>query len=110
MKPLPSPSTCPYVSLRFVGLLLAAVSLLVAMFHPGWLRLLFVGWTVATFPLAWFVSHLLLFFMYFGVFWPTAVVLRLFRLDPLGLRPSSTGSFWNDRRLVSDLRRYFRQY
>jgi hypothetical protein len=91
-------------------LLLTAVSLLVAMFRPGWLRLVFVGWTVATFPLGWFVSHLLLFVMYFGVFWPTAVVLRLFRWDPLGLRPSGTGSFWNDRPLVSDLHRYFRQY
>ena len=91
-------------------LLLAAVLLLVAMFYPGWLRPVFVGWTVATFPLGWFVSQLLLSVMYFGVFWPTAVVLQLFRWDPLGLRPSGTGSFWNDRPLVNDRSRYFRQY
>lgn len=90
---------------------LAAVSLLLlAILRPSFLRPLFVGWSVAAFPIGWLVSHVLLFVMYFGVFWPTGFVLRLCGWDPLGLRTSGSGSLWQDRPAASDLRRYFRQY
>ena len=90
---------------------LAAVSLLLlAILRPSFLRPLFVAWSTAAFPMGWLVSHVLLFVMYFGVFWPTGFVLRLCGWDPLGLRTSGSGSLWQDRPPASDLRRYFRQY
>lgn len=91
-------------------LLLACSVLLMAVSRPSWLRPLFVAWSIAAFPMGWLVSHVLLFVMYFGVFWPTGFVLRLCGWDPLGLRTSGSSSLWQDRPAASDLRRYFRQY
>lgn len=90
---------------------LAAISvLLLAVLCPARLRVLYVGWSMAAFPIGWLTSHLLLFLMYFGVFWPTGAVLRLFGWDPLQLRSAVSGSLWQDRKESGDLRRYLRQY
>jgi len=90
---------------------LAAVSLLLlAIWRPSFLRVFYVGWSLAAFPVGWLMSHLLLFAMYFGVFWPTGCLLRLLGWDPLRLRASDDRSFWQDRLPTSDLKRYFRQY
>ncbi|MFM7833168.1 MAG: SxtJ family membrane protein, partial [Planctomycetaceae bacterium] len=62
--------------------------LLLAIWRPSFLRVLYVGWSLAAFPVGWLMSHLLLFAMYFGVFWPTGCLLRLLGWDPL--RPQAT--------------------
>jgi hypothetical protein len=78
--------------------------------RPQWLRPVFVGWMILVFPIGWLVSHLLLAVLFYGVFTPLGFLLRLSGKDPLRLRRPVVDSFWQDKPIVTDLRRYFRQY
>jgi hypothetical protein len=77
---------------------------------PQWLRPVFVGWMILVFPIGWLVSHLLLAVLFFGVFTPLGFLLRLSGKDPLRLKKPVMDSFWQDKPVITDLRRYFRQY
>lgn len=93
---------------------LAAVSLvllLTACLRIAWVRPVYLGWMLAVFPIGWVVSHLVLAAVYFGVFWPIGLALRLTGYDPLQLRPSpDRTSYWTKRPSAPSAERYFRQY
>ena len=100
--------TAPRVA---VGLLAAAATGgLLGTLRPQWLRPVFVGWMILAFPVGWLVSHLLLGALYFAVFTPLGVLLRLLGKDALGLRRSTAASYWQKKPQQTDLRRYLRQY
>ena len=78
---------------------------------PKLAKPLFVGWTVAVFPVAWVVSHAVLAAMYFGLFAPLALVFRLTGRDALRRRVCPVGeTFWTERPEVTDMKRYLRQF
>jgi hypothetical protein len=79
-------------------------------FRPQWLRPIFVGWIVLTFPIGWTISNLLLFLLFFGVFTPMGLILRLLGKDPLNLTKPQRSSYWQDKSQQCDLSRYLRQY
>ena len=68
------------------GAILFAV---VALTRPNWLRAPFVASIVATFPIGWVVSNLVLFLLYFGLMTPLAVAFRCSGRDLLNLKPPS---------------------
>jgi|TARA_B100000809_G_C15100268_1_gene516639 hypothetical protein len=78
---------------------------------PPLRRWIFVGWIYAAFPIGWTVSHVLLASIYYLVFTPIGLLLRLIKGDPLErqLDPSAT-SYWRPHESLRDVRRYFRQF
>jgi hypothetical protein len=82
----------------------------VGLVRPQTLRPIFVGWLVAVSPLGWVVSHLLLALLFYVVFTPVGLCLRLTGRDPLGLRfrPGRT-TYWEPRPPVQEVSAYFRQ-
>jgi carbamoyltransferase len=90
---------------------LAAVVVALAAFAPVVVRALLVGWSFATFPLAWLVSHAILALVFFGVITPLGVVLRLWRHDPLGHSfDRAASSYWIPREGPRRDESYFHQF
>ena len=73
-------------------------------------RLVFAA-TVLTFPLGWVTSRLLLAALYFGVFTPLGLVLRVLGRDALRLRACpKQASYWAEKPAPPDVSRYFRPF
>jgi len=91
------------------GSILCAV---LALIRPNWLRAPFVASIVATFPIGWVVSNLVLFLLYFGLMTPLAVAFRWSGRDLLNLKPptESEWTFWSSKNIDRDKRSYFRQF
>ena len=72
---------------------------------------IWVGTMVLTFPIGLVLSHVLVAAAYYLVLTPAALVLRLFRRDPLARawEPEAT-SYWVRRAPAPDPSRYFRQF
>lgn len=97
-----------------LALILAALAVVigvVAIAAPPALRWLFVGLTLAAFPLGWLMSWIVLGGLYYLVFTPIAVWFRLTGRDALDRRYSELAdSYWVEKPPVREMRRYFRQY
>jgi Saxitoxin biosynthesis operon protein SxtJ len=96
-----------------LALVLGGVAVALAAFGvvaPGWLRPVFVGLLVLSFPLSWLVTHLVLAGLFYGVFTPLGLCFRLLGRDPLGLRPpQGEDTYWAPKPGAADVRSYFRQ-
>jgi hypothetical protein len=78
--------------------------------RPG-LRGLFLGLSLATYPIGFVVSTLVLAGLYFGILTPIGWALRVFRHDPMQRTPAARAdSYWRRRETTPDAARYFRQY
>jgi hypothetical protein len=79
--------------------------------RPAWIRLVYVGWMVAVFPIGWVMSHVLLAVIYFVVLTPIALLVRWRRGDPLHRQfDAAAPTYWTPRRPAENTERYFRQY
>jgi hypothetical protein len=79
--------------------------------RPRAVRGVFVGWMMLAFPIGWIVSHVVLAFVYYGVFTPVGWFQRRLGRDALLLRrPRSGETCFRTRPQPADVRRYFRQY
>jgi len=78
--------------------------------RPTLLRLVFVAWMVAAWPIGWLVSRGVLAAVYFGVITPLALFFRAIGRDALRRRPAQVDSYWVTKSTPTDPRRYFRQY
>lgn len=87
----------------------AAVGL-VGIAAPAVMRPIFVASSVATFPIGWVVSRVLLAIVYYIVFTPFAIAFRIFGRDALQLRQGPSDSYWSPKRRASDLLQYFREF
>ena len=61
---------------------------------PPLIRPVFVGLILATFPIGWVVSHVLLGVIFYGLVTPIGLILRLTGHDPLQLKPPAGDSLW----------------
>ncbi len=79
---------------------------------PSFMRAIFVGMSLAAWPIGFAVSHLVLAVVYYLVVTPAGLLLRLFRYDPMQRRlDPEAESYWQVReRPTDDERRYFRQF
>lgn len=90
---------------------LAAVVGVSGLLWPTSVRPLFVGLTIATLPLGWLLSRLVLAVVFYALFAPLALLFRLRRRDALEIRPCPNRStYWHPKRRVDDPRRYLRPY
>jgi len=78
---------------------------------PRCLRWVFVGWILAVFPIGWLVSHTLLAILFYLVFTPVGIIMRLCGYDPMHRRwDRDADSYWKPRTPPDDTQRYFKQY
>ncbi len=74
------------------------VLLLLGALAPGLLRPIEWAWMKVALALGWFMTRVILGIVFFLVFTPAGLILRLLRKDPLGLRlHSAAESYWNPR-------------
>lgn len=97
-----------------LGIALAVLALTVGplgLWQPQWIRPIYVGWTVAAFPIGWTVSHLMLGLMFYGLFTPVALVFRMLRRDALQRhKPTGVTTYWQPKPAPADVSSYFRQF
>jgi hypothetical protein len=93
--------------------MLAASSaiMLIGLIRPTALRWIFVGWILAVFPIGWLVSHLLLAAVFYLLFTPVGLLMRICGYDPMQRRiDRNAESYWKPRPTKADTERYFKQY
>lgn len=89
------------------GLVLALIGQIV----PQWLKPLFVVLALISMPIGLVVGELLLLLLFLLVLTPIAMVFRLIGRDALSRkRPKDASTFWIDRKPVTNVRRYYRQW
>ena len=78
---------------------------------PGFMRVVYTGMRIVTFPIGLVLSWLVLGAVYYLVLTPIGLLTRMFGYDSMKRRFDTTAeSYWVMRKPDSDLRRYFRQY
>jgi hypothetical protein len=78
---------------------------------PAFIRVVYVVWMAAVFPIGFVVSNVVLALVFYGVVWPIGLMTKLTGRNALQLgldRKAKT--YWNVRPPMKDPRRYFRQY
>ena len=82
----------------------------------GWLYLPLLRWawialSYLTWPIGWVLSHVILAVVYYLVFTPVGLLLRLLGKDPMQrkLDPEAR-TYWIERPQGQDVQRYFRQF
>ncbi len=83
--------------------------LLCGWLRPGLLKPLFIGLSILTWPIGFVVSEVVLLVLFYAVFAPAGLISRLFRRDPLALKPeSAVKSAWIAKKSETDSSRYYR--
>lgn len=85
-----------------------AAASVVGWLRPSLLRPVFVGASIAAFPIGWLVSRLTLALVFFGIVTPIGLAMRIAGRDRLRLRPRPPG--WIEREPRKDPRSYFGQF
>ncbi len=79
--------------------------------RPSSVRLLYVLWMAATFPIGLLISNLMLLAVFYLVLTPVGLIQRLRGWDPLARRlDAARASYWEPRSRHAGIVRYFRQY
>jgi hypothetical protein len=74
-------------------------------------RSLYLAWMYAAYPIGWVLSHLVLGIVYYLVFTPIGLIMRLVRHDPMQRKFRGTGdSYWKEHDPHQKPERYFRQF
>jgi hypothetical protein len=89
---------------------IGALAALAAMASREVARQLFVGLQVVTYPIGLVVSTVVLAFLFYAVFTPFALVMRLMGRDALRLRQRDASSHWVPYKQKDDPADAFRQY
>jgi hypothetical protein len=100
-------------SIAIAAAILAAglIIALIGHFHEGLIRVMYIAWMLAVFPIGWMVSWLLLAGVYYLVVTPIGLTRRLLRRDTLGKRfDRSAETYWRRRSPPSAVDRYFQQH
>ena len=79
--------------------------------RPDWVRFVYVAWMVAVSPIAFVVSNLIVAIVFYLVVAPIGFAMKIVRRDALHLEfRDETTSYWQEKQMPKDPRRYFRQY
>jgi hypothetical protein len=91
---------------------LAAVVPVIGWLLPPFMRLVFVGMSIVAWPIGFVVSHVVLALVYYLVFTPVGLIMRLVGYDSMRRRSDSAAdSYWLSRDPGhSEAKRYFRQF
>ena len=74
-------------------------------------RPVYLGWMYASFPIGWVVSHTILALIYYLLFTPMGLLMRLFNRDTMQRRFDRSGkTYWVPHNPQGDPGRYFQQF
>jgi hypothetical protein len=94
-----------------VFLVCAATSAVLGLLRPDWMRVVFLAWMWAAFPLGWIIAHVLMLAIYFLVVTPIGLAMRAVGRDPLSRQlDRQASSYWIERQRTTEASRYFRQF
>ncbi len=81
--------------------LISACLIFIAMVHPGLLIWIYSPWMAMVHYLAMLHTKIILVVLFFIIFTPLAMILRIFRWDPLERKTpeNSISSYWKNSRL-----------
>ena len=72
---------------------------------------IYLGWIHLAYPIGWVVSHTAMAVIYYLVFTPIGLIMRLFGRDPMERRlDRSAASYWVEHAPPTEPGRYFRQF
>ena len=98
-------------SLAVVVASVSTVLAVVGSIWPSCLRMFYVVWMAAVFPIGWTVSHVLMAGIFYLVITPIGWIMRLVGRDPLERKfDPQMSSYWKPRENNRNVDRYFRQY
>ncbi|AGA31471.1 SxtJ family membrane protein [Singulisphaera acidiphila] len=84
---------------------------LIGAWRPTALKPVYLGLTLATWPIGWVISHLALGIVYYGVITPIALVFRLLGRDAMPRRfDRDAPTYWEPYDPDHGLDRYLRQF
>ena len=96
-----------------LGLWVAALVVpVVGWLIPSVMRAVFLGMSYAAWPIGFVVSHVILALVYYLVFTPVGLAMRIFGYDPMKRGfDESVSSYWVTRDpAAAETKRYFRQF
>jgi hypothetical protein len=89
----------------------AALSAAIGWMRPAWMRPVFVSMSIVFYPVGLVVSHVVLALVYFLIFTPLALCMRLAGRDELRLQiDRDAPTYWSERDQETDPARYLRQF
>ncbi len=72
---------------------------------------LYLGWIYLAYPIGWVISHTAMALIYYLVFTPIGLTMRLLGRDPMERRfDRSAASYWVEHDPAGEPGRYFRQF
>ncbi len=78
---------------------------------PNFMRVVYVTWMLAVFPIGFVISHVILAVVFYLVLTPIGCIMRLCGRDPMQRQfDSSASSYWVARHQENRPSRYFRQF
>jgi len=78
---------------------------------PSFGTKLFIEWMSAAEPIGWTISHVILAIAFYLVISPIGLVMRCMGYDPLQRHfDRDATTYWQRRKPVTDMKRYFRQF
>ena len=81
-------------------LITALFFLIFAVSAPLLLKYLYIVWMALAFILSWFNTRLLLGVIFYFIFAPVGLFMRLFRIDPLEIKPRrQNSSYWKPKEI-----------
>jgi hypothetical protein len=84
---------------------------IVGLLSPRLIKPVFVGLMYATFPLGWLLSYVVLGVLFYCIFTPIGLCLRLVKRDPLARRKDPAAkTYWQPRETTANIEQYFKQY
>lgn len=89
---------------------LAVIAGIPGLFWPKLLKPIFVTWMILAFPIGWMVSHIILAFVFYGLFAPLGLVLKATGHDPLKRNKPRSDTFWEAKTQQKDMSRYLKQF
>ena len=88
----------------------AVVGILGMIFTPL-IRVVYVVWMAILFPVGWVVSHVLMGIVFYLVFTPIAVLMRIVGYDPMKRKfEPDAKTYWVRRQPRSETAHYFKQF
>ena len=90
---------------------IAAVSLAVSFLAPERLLPIYRVFVVVAFPIGWALSHLILAVIFYAVFTPIGLVMKLLGRDPMHRKwDPKAETYWVPHKAKEKLEDYFRQF
>jgi len=78
---------------------------------PAWMRIVYLGMSLVTFPIGLVVSYLLMAAIYYLLLTPVGLLMRMAGRDPMNRQfDARADSYWTAREADEGIDRYFRQW